>query len=194
MVCAAKVAQGIRISQQKDQQRASREGGLGARPGSSSVNPAHCERHPRTHITTRRLGDRLAGSPGREDAVLGIQSPVTRAHLALWALAGHTLGVLLVSPASYPTSSYTEVLGTQEIDSQEFILSQASGNRRKHPCKEVHRVQSEAFKPRGAHERRWCCGWTPTQVDRNQLLCHLSYCVTLGEKGSFRCDRVKAQS
>lgn len=115
--------------------------------------------------------------------MLGSHRPATRAHLALWAPAGHTVGVLLVSPASYPTSSYMEVLGTQEIDSQEFILSQASGNRRKHPCKEMRRIQSEAFKPRGAHEWRWCCGWTPTQVDRNQLLCYLSFCVTLGAKG-----------
>ena len=67
LVCAAKVAQGIRISQQKDQQRASREGGLGARPGSSSGHPAHCERHSRTHISAGgwepRRGGCGAGQP-----------------------------------------------------------------------------------------------------------------------------------
>lgn len=111
-VCAAKVPQGICIHPQNDQQRGSCEGGFGPRPGSSSVHPAHCERHPRTHITARRLGDHLAGSPGREDTVLWAATVLShRGHLSLWAPGGHTVGVFLVSTASYPTSSDTEVLG-----------------------------------------------------------------------------------
>ena len=64
------------------------------------------------HITARRLGDHLAGCPGREDTVLWAAIVLShRGHLSLWARGGHTVGVFLVSTASYPTSSYTEVLG-----------------------------------------------------------------------------------
>ena len=121
----------------------------------------HCELHPRTHITAGRLGRSSRWEPRKGGHGAGEQAQSchtgTTCHFEHWAGRGANglWGAFPVSTASYPTSSYVEVLGTQEIDSQTLIISQASG-RRKHSCKEILRIQSEAFKPRGAHKRRWC--------------------------------------
>lgn len=71
---------------------------------------------------------------------MGSHSPVTQGLPVLMGMWGSHGGGVSSLHCFLPDLLLHRGSRTQDIDSQEFIISQASGNRRKHPCKEMRRI------------------------------------------------------